>query len=216
MRTVLFGLNHSFFTALTGIGLGYARLARERWKRWLAPLLGLGAAITFHAIHNLGASLTEVSCLAIVFSTVVDWGGVLVVAAIALVTARQEKQWVAVELRDEVTWGIFSDREYELLRSYRRRWATRWCAIQAGDWRGWRQWGRLFHLGTELAFKRRQFRTLGHESGNAEAIARLRQEIAALRHKMGLSAASPFCTSCGTPLPISDSLCPRCGLSEKH
>jgi len=215
MRTVLFGLNHSFFTALTGIGFGYARLARERWKRWLAPLLGLGAAITFHAIHNLGTSLAEASCLPVLFSLAADWGGVFVVVTIALVIARREKQCIAIELRDEVASGLLSGQEYELLKSYRRRLVTRWRALQAGNWRAWRRWGRLFHLGTELAFKRHQFRALGDEKGSPKAIANLRKEITALRRKMGLDVGSDFCASCGTPLPASNGACPRCGAAAE-
>jgi len=213
MRHALFGLNHSFFTALTGIGLGYARLARERWKRWSAPLLGLGAAITFHAVHNLGASLAEVNCLIILFSLVADWGGVLVVVGIALATAHQEQQCIAAELRSEVPAGILSGREYRVASSYRRRFATRWRALRAGDWRAWRQWGRLFHLLTELAFKKHQRRTLGDERGNAAIIARLRRDIMALRREMSLIAPGAFCTRCGASLLTTDTFCRQCGQS---
>lgn len=213
MRTVLFGLNHSFFTALTGIGFGYARLARERWKHWLAPLAGLGAAITCHAVHNLGASLAEVGCLIILFSLVADWGGVLVVAVIALVAARQEQRCIAAELCEEVTRGILPAQEHRVILSYRQRFATRWRALRAGDWRAWRQWGRLFQLATELAFKKHQFRTLGDEKGNAEAIASLRREIMALRRKMGLVVSDAFCTRCGASLLAGDTLCRQCGQS---
>ena len=211
MRTLLFGLNHSFFTALTGIGFGYARLSRERWKRWLLPVAGLGAAIVFHAIHNLGASLVEASCLTLLFSIVADWGGVLVVAVIALMTARQEQRHITADLRDEVASGILSAREYKTMQSYRQRSATRWRALRTGGWRAWRQWGRLFQLATDLAFKKYQFRTMGDERGNAARIAHLRGEIVTLRRKMGLIAAGAVCPHCGTPLLANDAFCRKCG-----
>jgi RsiW-degrading membrane proteinase PrsW (M82 family) len=211
MRTVLFGLNHSFFTALTGIGFGYARLARARRKRWLAPLLGLGAAITFHAVHNLGASLAEVNCLSLVISLVTDWGGVLVVVVIALVAARQEKRCIAAELGAEVANNLLSAREYEVIQSYRQRLAVRWRALRARDPRAWRQWGRLFHLATELAFKKHQRRTLGDEKGSTEVITKLRREIVAQRQEMGLAPPGASCTRCGTPLLADDSFCRQCG-----
>ncbi len=211
MRTVLFGFNHSFFTALTGIGLGYARLARARWKRWLAPLVGLGTAIIFHAVHNLGASLAEVNCLAILFSLIIDWGGVLVVAIIALATARQEQRCIATELQTEIPAGILSAGEYQVATSYQQRLTTRWRALRAQGWQAWRQWGRLFQLVTELAFKKQQWRTLGDEKGNAATIARLRRDIVILRQKMGLVAAGAFCTHCGASLLASDTFCRRCG-----
>lgn len=188
LRTILFGLNHSFFSALTGIGLGYTRLSRPGWKRWLAPLLGLSAAIIFHAIHNMGASLAELTCLSILVSIVADWGGVLVVIVIALFAARQEKQCIAAELRPEIPLGTLSDGEYRVASSYRQRFSVRWRALMAGDWRAWWQWGRLCHLFTELAFKKHRRRRLGDEKGNAAIVARLRQDIATLRQEMGLAA----------------------------
>ena len=211
LRTVLFGLNHSFFTALTGIGFGYARLSRTRWKRWLAPLLGLGAAITFHAVHNLGTSLAEISCPAILVSFVTDWGGVLVVTVIALVAARQEKQCIGAELHAEAIQGILSIQEYEMIQSYRKRLTVRWQALKARDLRAWRQWGRLFQLATELAFKKHQHRTLDDEKGNAQVIVKLRRGIAAQRQKMGLAPPVASCTHCGTPLLTNDRFCRQCG-----
>jgi RsiW-degrading membrane proteinase PrsW (M82 family) len=211
MRTILFGFNHSFFTALTGIGFGYARLSRDKWKRRLAPLVGLGAAITFHAVHNLGASLAEVNCLAILFSLATDWGGVLVVVIIALTAARQEQRCIVAELQDEIPAGILSAGEYQMVASYSQRLSTRWRALRAGGRTAWRQWGHLFHLLTELAFKKQQWRTLGDERGNAATIARLRRDIVILRQKMGLVAAGAFCTHCGASLPANDTFCRRCG-----
>lgn len=210
MRSMLFGLNHSFFTALTGIGLGIARLARESWQRWLAPLLGLGAAITFHAIHNLGASLAGMTVLTILISLIADWGGVLVVALIALFAARQEKRTITAELEKEISQGTLTRREYQVVRSYRRRTVTRWRALRARDRRAWRQWGRLFHLLTELSFKKHQRRRLG-EKDASETVARLRREIVALRREMGLIAPGAHCTHCGTPFLHIDTFCRRCG-----
>jgi len=211
MRTLLFGLNHSFFTSLTGIGLGYSRLAGERWQRWLAPWLGLGAAITFHAVHNLGASLAELTCLTIVVSLVVDWGGVLVVVAIALFAARQESRVIAAELHAEIAAGILAQREYQVVGSYRQRMITRWRAWRARDRRAWRQWGRLFHLLTELAFKKHQRRRLGQDEGHTAMLARLRQEIVTLRREMGLIAPQVYCARCGTSLAHNDAFCRQCG-----
>ena len=46
LRAVLFGLNHAFFTGLTGAAIGYARQSRRGSRgRRLLPLLGLGGAI---------------------------------------------------------------------------------------------------------------------------------------------------------------------------
>ena len=130
---------------------------------------------------NLGASLAEVNCLSLLISLVTDWGGVLVVVVIALVAARQEKQCIITQLHAEVANGLLSAREYEVVQSYRQRMAVRWRALRARDWRAWRQWGRLFHLATELAFKKQHLRSLGDEGGNIAEVRHLRQKLAVSR-----------------------------------
>lgn len=56
LRALLGGLNHAAFTALVGAGLGYGRQRGGRW-RWLAPVLGLLAAIAAHALWNSVAAV---------------------------------------------------------------------------------------------------------------------------------------------------------------
>jgi RsiW-degrading membrane proteinase PrsW (M82 family) len=185
LRAIVFGLNHAFFTSLTGAALGFARLSRVAWERWLVPPFGLGLAIAFHAIHNIGASLAELSCLAVLLSFLADWGGVLVVFVVILLTAQQEKKWITQELREEVASGVLSQVDYTLTVSYQRRFVARWEALLGQSWQRWRQLGRLFHLATELAFKKYQLRTAGDGEGTRAAIARLRNQIAALRGEMG-------------------------------
>ena len=185
LRAVVFGLNHAFFTSLTGAALGFARLSRAVWGKWLVPPFGLGLAIAFHAIHNIGASLVELSCLIISFSLLTDWGGVLIVFVVILLAAQQEKQWITQELKEEVVSGVLSPADYALTVSYRRRFLARWEALLGQGWQRWRQLGRLFHLATELAFKKYQLRTAGDGENTRATIAWLRNQIVALRGEIG-------------------------------
>jgi RsiW-degrading membrane proteinase PrsW (M82 family) len=57
LRVPLTGFLHPLFTAVTGMGLGYAARSPRRAVRVLAPLTGLVAAMTLHAMWNLMASL---------------------------------------------------------------------------------------------------------------------------------------------------------------
>src|ERR1700722_866056 len=52
LRTVLLGLSHCTFTAMTGIGFGIAVLARSWAVKILAPLGGYVLAMSLHALHN--------------------------------------------------------------------------------------------------------------------------------------------------------------------
>lgn len=181
LRAILFGLNHAFFTAITGVGLGLARLSRNAAARWLLPLAGLAAAMTFHAIHNLGTSLAQVNFLTFFVSIASDWAGVVVVAAIVFMAWHQEKGWIVAELADEV--GITLTREeYVVAASYGRR-LRQWFAGARG-----RQLGRLHHLATELAFKKHRLRALGaaREPKLAEEIVWLRGHIRELRVRLGM------------------------------
>src|SRR5207237_8456785 len=101
-RAVLFGLNHSMFTAFTGAALGLARSLKKRWQRGLVPSLGLGVAMIFHASHNALASMVSVlaqsdseannglilgACLGIFVS---DWGGLLLILVLAIISSVRE------------------------------------------------------------------------------------------------------------------------------
>ncbi|TLN23950.1 PrsW family intramembrane metalloprotease, partial [bacterium] len=52
IRIVLVGWQHPFYTAFIGIGLAAARLNRNAALKIALPLLGLGASILTHALHN--------------------------------------------------------------------------------------------------------------------------------------------------------------------
>ena len=214
LRTGLYGLNHSFFTACTGAALGYARLSRETWKKVLVPLLGLGAAMAFHSLHNLGAVFAgQTACLSLVFATLVDWGGVLVLLVIMLLTTRQERLWIVAELQEEVGSGLISATEYTLASTYLERFKTRWRALTQEGWQRWRQWGRFFNLVTELAFKKHQLQAVSEGAQTVQLIERLRQQIRDLRIQMGLGSARAvaFCGQCGAALSPEHHFCPKCG-----
>lgn len=217
LRVGLYALNHSFFTACTGAALGYARLSRETWKKVLVPLLGLGAAMLFHGLHNLGAVFAESTvCLSLVVATLVDWGGVLVLLVIMLLTARQERLWIVAQLREEVNRGVISAREYALASTYLDRFRTRWRALTQEGWQRWRQWGRFFNLVTELAFKKHQLQAVGEGIPTVRLIDRLRRQIGELRAEMGLGAVEVvFCGQCGVAIAPENRFCPKCGHEVK-
>lgn len=185
LRAVVFGLNHALFTSVFGAALGYARVSRRGLLRWIAPLLGLLGAMMLHGIHNLFASLSETMCFGLFISVASDWGGVLVILAVILLAARQEKRWIATYLKPEVNTGLISQQDYDMISSYRSRQAALWRARLRFDGGEVRRLHSLTQLATELAFKVQQ--------GDVPVAEKLRQQILALSGRQALSppAAPP-------------------------
>lgn len=184
LRTIVFGLNHAFFTSLTGIGLAKARLSRSTFTRVVAPLLGLAAAILAHGVHNLGVGMTEQWGLgAFGLSILSDWMGALGVLVTMLVALNNERKWMLAYLPEEVGLGVLSQAQYENALSTARRTAAVFGALARGDLTRFRQGGRFFGLCSELAQKKHQCITLG-EQHQAE-VTRLRNELYALGQTLG-------------------------------
>jgi hypothetical protein len=138
--------------------------------------------VILHGIHNAGASLVEqTSCLSLGVSLLVDWGGLLLLLAIALLVLRKESYWIERGLIEEVRRGALSAQEFDVLRSARRRMRVRWNAWNRGGRVAYRAVGRYYQCATELAFKKQHLRSLGDEGGNLAEIQRLRQVLALYR-----------------------------------
>ena len=160
LRSAVFGLNHAFFTAFTGAGLGYALVASWRWARLGAPLLGLIAAILAHASHNLGTSLASASPAAILLSLGSDAGGVALAILLIVLALRQERLWLQEELAPEVG-RLLTPAEYERLTTQRGRTRMLAEAGQAGGWQAMRAARQLQQSLTELAFLKHRLRVRG-------------------------------------------------------
>lgn len=176
LRVGLFTLNHSLFTAMTGLGFGLARLCRRWWPKPLLILAGLLLAIILHALHNAGAALGELtSGLSLLGIIAVDWGGALVLFVVIMLFAQLEKGWLR-ELAEEVSGGTISAEDYRVAGSYRARFAENWRVLfRRGPGAWWRVRRRLALL-TELAYKKHQ-RALTGEAGYDRLIADLRARL---------------------------------------
>lgn len=182
LRSIVFGMNHAFWTGIVGAAIGFARQARGSLQKLLWPVIGWILAALFHAIHNAGAMLSEqTACLSLGISLVVDYGGILLLLSVALLYLRKEGRWIDRGLTEEVQRGTLGEADFQLLRSARQRVRTRWAALGKGGWNAYRLVGRYFQCATELAFKKQQLRSYGDEGGNVVEIQRLRTALVALR-----------------------------------
>jgi protease PrsW len=193
LRAGLFGLNHSMFTAFTGAALGLARSLKAGWQKGFVPVLGLLAAILFHALHNGLTSLVGIvgedqqstdlvlgACTAVLVS---DFGGILLVLVLAIISSVREGRVIRDTLREEVALGRLTPDEYDTLTSGRKRWSARWTVLFSLGFKRWRQIGKFFDLATELAFRKHRMADGDpiHQNISARDIARLRQDIDALK-----------------------------------
>jgi len=180
MRAIIFGLNHAFFTGVTGGALGYARLSTNSFAKVIVPLLGLGAAIIFHSVHNVGATLTSITCFSLLISLISDWGGILMLGLAIALAWQQEKRWIRTHLKSEVG-TTFPHEVYELTASYRRRLNVQFRALLRGDITTWLRTRRLAQAATDLAFKKHQLATLDNEKDIHQIIQDLRERLASLQ-----------------------------------
>ena len=175
LRTVLLGLSHCTFTAMTGLGFGIAAESRSLFVKILAPFGGYCLAVAMHAFHNALPTFfgEEGLVVMILVSWVIDGSFFVLVGLLVM----RDRSIVIRELIGEVG-GLLHPRELHAVTTY--------FTI------GWRNWMVLFSLGwahfrarrhkqlalVELAFikSRRRRGESGRQLDTKEA--RLRHEIA--------------------------------------
>lgn len=177
VRSMLLGLNHAFWTAMTGAAVGLARLTPARFWRRVITVAGWSLAVAFHAIHNLGAILVEKTLgLSLMTSLMFNMGGLLLLLLVAILSLRKERAWIEAGLEGEVEREALTPQEIALLRSATHRMRARLRAWDRGGRQAYRDVGRYFQCATELAFKRYQLLSFGEEIHLAE-IRRLQDEL---------------------------------------
>ena len=157
---------HPFFTAMTGIGLGWAAQTRNGFIRVLAPLVGLGLAIFFHSLWNF-SSVLGISNIIYFILMVPAFVIVLVIVGFAL---RREKKIISEQLLGEINAGRLSQAEYEHLTSVSRRCAGSFRALFSKGFSGWKAQRRCNQAASEMAFQRHRA-----AEGNSVDMSRLRE-----------------------------------------
>jgi hypothetical protein len=154
LRSGVFGFNHAFFSSIVGIGLGLARYS-QRATQVLALASALVLAIGAHALHN---TAVQAGVLGLGIAWIANSGGVLVVLATAVLSLRNELQWINTELRDEVAQGVLTRQQFAEVASPTLRGRAQLRTLVAHGWLPYRRLRRFHHLLTELAFVKYQLR----------------------------------------------------------
>lgn len=180
LRAIVFGLNHSLFTSITGLGMAIARFSAEQAVRILAPLAGWSLAVFLHALHNLGASSGGLLCFIL---PVTDWGGVVLLALIIAWALLQERRWIRDYLRDEVAHGTLTPEQYHIACSTRRRFAHRLQILATHGLRAYLLVTRFYRLCSELAYKKHHY-VLLQEPKSEELTRELRDSLHTLSRSL--------------------------------
>jgi RsiW-degrading membrane proteinase PrsW (M82 family) len=155
LRAVIFGFNHAFFTSIVGITLGLVRYDHRRWLGYLAVPLALAIAILLHTLHNMS---TQLGLLGLFISWLVNSGGVVVVAAIALLSLEHELRWINTELQEEVELDVITPQQFYWISHPSLRSRSELQILFTQGWLSYRRLRRFHHLLTELAFIKYQLR----------------------------------------------------------
>jgi RsiW-degrading membrane proteinase PrsW (M82 family) len=172
VQGVVYGLNHALYSALVGAGLGYARLARQRWQRWSIPLTAFVLAVLSHALHNLAIRNAVGLNL---WTVVATWAGAVVIGVVMIWSLQRQRRCLVTELVGEVP-----DELYRALIARGGRSRAQWRALRWDGLRGWRRVRRTHQQCAELAFKKMQHRRRPDEPGLLEEVGRLRKQVRSL------------------------------------
>ena len=177
LRSIIFGLNHALFSAMTGLGVAVARLTTNGLVKIGAPLVGWTTAVFLHLIHNLSVSFGNLLCLFALFN---NWGGLLLTLLIILWALLQERRWLRQYLAEEVSLGYLTANQYEIACSGRRRTRAQLNALFTLGLSPFRRTIRQHHRLSKLAYRKHHF-ALFNDPASQQAIESLRRELVAGR-----------------------------------
>ena len=176
MRSVVFGLNHAWYSALVGAAAALAVLRFEGMQRWFVLAVGLMVAILAHALHNLSALEATRFSPFVALSVLLNWGGLALILVIITLSWRRERECIVRYLADEVP-GVLSAEGYLLAQTTAPRWAAWLGQLHGRSLRTARLEADLRHTATELAFSKRRLALTATGSGLEREVAQLRQRL---------------------------------------
>jgi RsiW-degrading membrane proteinase PrsW (M82 family) len=172
IRVILVGWMHPFFTAFTGIGLAIARMTRNVLVKIIAVPTGYAIAVTAHAFHNTFSGLIG-GFEGLLAGTFIDYLGYGVMLLFIVWMVVYERNILKRNLREEVTNGMISQKQYNTATSFFQT-NAHLSALTSGTFRST---SRFYQVCGELAHKKEQLAKLGDENGNRMIIEKLRAEL---------------------------------------
>ncbi len=153
LRGALAPFSHPMFTSLTGIGLGLARESRNTAVKWIAPVMGLLAAISMHSIWN-GSGALFGGVVWILTYIVIMIPAFFIMLVVIILALRREGQVVREYLIPDYKGGLLTQQEYDHLCTIRGRMGSSLNAFSRGGFSQWQTVRQFNQTASELAFHR--------------------------------------------------------------
>ena len=166
---MLFGLNHALYSAIFGAGVGYARLEKNRLKRYTVPLITFLLAVSANALHKMAIQNFVGFNL---FSVVITWIGLFGTLALIIWSLRRQHHTLEVELQTELPEEL-----YQAVISQRLRRRELWKALRREGYPSWQRLRYKYQQCAELAFKKMQYRRFPEDTAVREEMLRLQKLV---------------------------------------
>lgn len=174
LRSVIFGANHAYYTAILGaavaVGVGMGRGRR----RWPVVWLGLAGAIGVHALHNVSTTVASTFPPALFLSIVLDWAGLLLIVVVITLAWQKENHWIRTHLADEGP-EVLAPEHFVLTQRYAQRGGFLLARLRGQNVTRARLEHDLHQTATRLAFSKHRLTrgVVGAEQETARHRARL-------------------------------------------
>jgi hypothetical protein len=118
IRTVLAGLSHASFTAMTGLGVGLASESSSKPAKFFLPIAGWTGAVGLHFLHNFLVTFLFNGGLGLGLKFLVFWTFDLLFFSLIILLAVRDRSIVLRGLVDEAG-RLLHPKELALTASYR-------------------------------------------------------------------------------------------------
>ena len=178
VRVALVGWMHPFFTAFTGIGFAIARLSRNTLVKIIAVPAGYITAVLLHSFHNTFSTIVSgvIGEGGFFLGIIADYLGYAVMIGVVIWVISQERNLLKKHLKEEVTNGSISQKQYNTAISF-FQFGAHYSALTSGSFAPTR---RFYQVLGEMAHKKEQLVRVGEESGNTKIIEGYRMELGRL------------------------------------
>ncbi len=178
LRAIIFGFNHSLYTAMSGLGIAIARLTKHRFWRIVAPIVGISLAMFLHFMHNGLASFGyeffgDALLVPLLFNA---WGGVSLTVLIIIGTLWQERRWIRSYLKEEVSAGVLTESQFSVVSSNLGRFGKNWQMLFSRGMGDYFKHKRFLSRCSKLAYLKHH-QDWYHDAESKARILELRKEI---------------------------------------